>query len=197
MTKSQTETPFIEQQKKAAYRTIEAPVTYELVQRDNDSHAREYSRVSSKPSHYTIAGPPQSHPYIEDPIPRSEPSHHSSRSVTRSHVEEVTSSPTVTKISVDSRNPRASHTSSHVKSARQSDFTPVTEVRSAKDVPLPHSRVTSFATEEESNGGKRSVSTMESVRQGTTRRSGESGRSKHYSGRSVGRGKDHEHSDHR
>ena len=198
MTKSQTETPLNEQQKKVAYRTIEAPVTYQLVQPDNDSHAREYFRVSSKPSHYAVAAPPPSDPYIEDPIPRSEPSHHSSRAVTRSNVEGVTSSPTVTKISViDSGNSRASYASSHVKTARQSDFIPVTEVRSAKDVPLPHSRVTSLATEgkEESKAGKSSVSPKESVSQVSTRRSGESGRSKHYSGRNVGRGKDHEHRD--
>ncbi len=195
MTKSQTETPLIEQQKKVAYRTIEAPVTYQLVH--DDSHVRKYSRVSSKPSHYAVAAPPPD-PYIEDPIPRSEPSHHSSRAVTRSHVEGVTSSPTVTKISVvDSGSSRASHASSHVKTARQSDFIPVTEVRSAKDVPLPPSRVTSLATEgkEESKAGKSSVSPKESVSQVSTRRSGESGRSKHYSGRNVGRGKDHEHRD--
>lgn len=199
MTKSQTEAPLVEQQKKVAYRTVEAPVIYELVQPDNDSHVREYSRVSSKSSHHAIAAPPLPHPYIENSTPRSEHSHHSSRSVTRSHVDSVTSPPNVTKISIlDSENSRASHTSSYGKTARQSDYIPITEVRSAKDVPLPHSRVTGSVTEErqESRAGKCSLSPRESVSQVSTRRSGASVRSKHYGGPSFGCGKDHEHGDH-
>ena len=198
MTKSQTEAPLVEQQKKVTYRTIEAPVTYELVQPDNDSHVREYSRANSKSSHHAVAAPPLPHSYIENSIPRSEHSHHSSRSVTRSHVDSVTSPPNVAKISeLDSEILRTSHASSHGKTARQSDYIPITEVRSAKDVPLPHSCVTGLVTEEtqESRAGKSSLSPKESVSQVSTRRSGESARSKHYGRRSFRGGRDHEHGD--
>ena len=199
MTKSQPEAPLVEQQKKVTYRTIEAPVTYELVQPDNDSHVREYSRANIKSSHHAVAAPPLPHSYIENLIPRSEHSHHSSRSVTRSHVDSVTSPPNVTKISeLDSEILRDSHASSYGKTARQSDYIPITEVRSAKDVPLPHSRVTGLVTEEtqERRAGKSSLSPKESVSQVSTRRSGESVRSKHYGRRSFRGWKDHEHGDH-
>lgn len=195
MTKAQTETPPVEQQKRVAYRTIEAPVTYELIQPDNDGHVREYFPANSKSSHHAIAAaPPLPRPYIDDLNPQSEHPHHASRSFTRSHVEDVTSPPHVTKISVaDSGHSRASHTS-YGKTARQSDLIPITEVSSAKDVPLPQSHVTSMATEERKNrkAGKSSVCPKESVSQASTRRSGESGRSKHYGSRNPGSRKDHE-----
>ena len=195
MTKS-TENPHVEQQNRVAYRTTEAPITYELVQADNDSHVREYPQANSKSSHRAIAAPPLPRPYIDDLIPRSEQSHHSSRSAIRSHVEDVTSAPTVTKNSVaDSGNPKTSHASSHGKTVRQSDLMLVTEVRSATEVPLLHSRVTSSATEKkvETKAGKSSISPKDSVSQVSTRRSGESGRSKNHGSRNSGSGKDREH----
>lgn len=195
MTKS-TETPNVEQQKRVAYRSIEAPVTYELIQADNNSHVRECSQANSKSSYRTIAAPPLPRPHINDLIPQSEHSHHSPRSIVRSPVEDVTSARNVAKISVaDSGNSKSSHASSYGRTARQSDLMPITEVRSAKDIPLPHSRVTSLATEEreETKTGKSSVSPKDNVSQVSTRRSGESGRSKKYGGRNIGSGKDHEH----
>lgn len=195
MTKS-TENPRVEQQNRVAYRTTEAPITYELVQADNNSHVREYSQANIKSNYRAIAAPPMPRPYTDDLIPRSEQSHHSSRSIIRSHVEDVTSAPTITKNSVaDSGNSKTSHASSHGKTARQSDLMPVTEVRSAKDVPLPHSRVTSLATEEkaEAKASKSSVSPNDSVSQVSTRRSGESGRSKNHGSRNSESGKDREH----
>lgn len=178
MTKSQTETPLVEQQKRVTYRTIKAPVTYELIQPDTGNYVRESSRAKEKVSRHAIAAPPLSRPDIDDLIPRSEYSHHPSRSTTRSHVESANSPPNITKISVaESGNARASHESFHAKTARQSDFIPSTEVRSAEDVPLPHSRVTSLATEEirKSKAGKSSVSPKEIISQVSTRRSGKVG----------------------
>lgn len=183
MTKSQTETYAVEHQKRVAYRTIEAPVTYELLQPDNDTLEREPSRVNRNASNHAIAIPGLPHPCTDDLIARSEHSHHASTSIAQKYIESVTNAPNVTKISVaDSGKSRASHASSPGKTARQSDFIPVTEVRSAKDVPLPPSRVTSLATEkrEGSKAGKSSVCPKESVSQVSTRRSGGSGRSKHY-----------------
>ena len=183
MTKSQTEQSHVEQLK--TYTSTEAPVTYELVQRDGVSQARYRSRAYSKPSVHTMATQPLPHPHIDDLIPRSEHSHHSSRSIPQSRLEErVTNPPHVTKISViDTQKSRASHTSSHAKTARQSDFIPIAEVRSAKDVPLPDSRVTSLAAEEREDGtaDRSSVSPKESVSQISTKRSGKNGRSKHQS----------------
>ena len=193
MTKSQSETPPVEQQKRVTYRTIDAPATYELVQSGNSSHVREYFRTNSKSSHRAIAAPPPSRPYVDDPNPQSEYSRYAPGSGTRSFVEDVTSPPNVTKISVtDSEHSRAPHTSLYGKTARQSDLT-------AKDVPLPHSRVTSMATEEREKGkeGKSSVSPKESVSQVSIRWSGENGRSKHHGGRDPGRGRDDERGDHR
>lgn len=196
MTKSQIETLRVEQQKRITTRTIEAPVTYDPIQADKDSHVREFSRASSKSFHHAIAASPLPRSYIDDLLSQSERSHHFSRSATRSHVEGVTSPPSFTKISVaDSGNSKASHASSHGKTARWSNLIPITEVRSAKDVPLPYSRVTSLASEEreESKAGNCLKSPKESVSQMTTRRLGESGRSKHCGGRDLGSGSDHEH----
>ena len=202
MTKSQTENSHVEQPNRAAHRTIEAPVTYELVQRDNGSHVRNYSRANSKPIHQEIGRPPLPRPHVDDLIPRSNHSHHASHShsVTRGHVEGVTCAPYVTKITVtDFGNSRASHASFPDKAARQPDSIPITEARSAKDVPLPHSRVTSLVTEkrEDSKAGKSSVSPKESVSQASTRRSGKSNRSKHHSSHHLGSEKDREDGDHR
>ena len=196
MTKS-TETPLVEQQKRFGYRTIEAPVTYELVQSDTDSHVRESSRAKETFSRHAIAAPPPSRPCVDDLIPRSEHSHHPSRSFTRSHVEGVDSPQNHTKISAaDSGNARTLLESCH---AGRSDFISNTEVRSAKDVPLPHSHVTSLATEkrEKSKAGKNSLSPKESVSQVSTRRSGESKGSTRLSGHTHGGGVYREHRDHR
>ena len=198
MTKSQTEASQVEQQTRVACRPIEAPVAYELVQ--TDSHIREYSGVNSRFSHHATAAPQLPYSHTDDLNPQSKHSPHVSRSITRSHVERVASPVNATKISVaDSGNLRASHTSSHGKTARQSDFVPVTEMRSAKDMPLPYSRVTSLATEEaeESKAGKSLVFPKESLSQVSTRRRGESGRSKHYGGRNLRSEKDHEQGNYR
>lgn len=187
MTKSQTETHLVEHQKRVAYRTVEAPVTYELVQPDNDSLERESSRLNRKSSHHAIAIPGLPRPCTDDLVARSEHSHHVSNSIAQKYIEGVTNAPNVTKLSVaDSEKSRASHASSSGKTARQSDFIPVTEAGSAKDVPLPPSRVTSLATErrEGSKAGKSSVSPKESASRVSTRRSGGSRRSKHHGGHS-------------
>lgn len=137
---------------------------------------RTYPRDNSKSSHHVIAAPPLTCPYIEDLIPQSDHTHYFSRLVTRSHVEGVTSPPNVTKTSVaDSESSRDSQASSHGKTARRSDFIPITKIRSVKDVPLPYSRLTTSATDEreESKAGKSSVSPKQSVSQVSTRRLGE------------------------
>lgn len=191
-----TENPHVVQQKRVAYRTIEAPFTFELIDSDNDNHVRRFSQANSKYSHSVIAAPPLPHPYIDDLISRSEHSHHSSRSIIRNHIEDVTSAPNVTKISVaGSGSFRTSHASSHGKIAQQSDLIPITEVIPAKKVPLPHNHVTSLAIEEreESKADKSLVFPKNSLSQGSTRRLGESGRPKHYGGRKLGNGKDRDH----
>ena len=182
MTKSQSENPLVEQPRTVTYRTTEAPVTYELVKPETDVHIREYSGSKTKSSHYAIAAQHLPRPRIDDLIPRSQHSHHSSRSATRSHVEGVINPPNVTKISVAAlEDSRISHASAYGKTARQSDLTRISEARSAKDIPLPHSRVTSLATGEREEGkeGRSSVHSKESVSQVSTRRSGENGRSRH------------------
>ncbi len=200
MTKSQTEKSHVEQPERISHKTIEAPISYELVQRDNKSHVRDYPRASSKSSHYAIATQPLPHSQIDNMIPQSEYSHHPSRSVTRSHIEGLANPPYVTKISIaSSENSRPSHTSFHERTARQSDLIPITEAKSARDVPLPESRVTSLATEERegSRADKSTVSPKESVSQAGTRRSGRSRRSNRHSTHSGGTGKDHESEGHR
>ena len=196
MTRSQTEANHVEHQKRVAYRIIDSPVTYDPVQPDNGTHAREYLPSNSKSSHQVIAAPPLTRPYVDGMIPQSDHSHHSSPPLPRSHAEVTTFPPTPTKISVaDTGNSRALHASSRGKTARQSDSIPITEVRSAKDVPLPYSHVTSSTTEkrEESKTGKCSVSPKESISQVSTRRTGDHARSKNYSGRSLGSRKGHQH----
>ena len=185
MTKAQTEDSQVEPPNRVARRIIEAPVTYELVQQDNESHVRGYTLANSKAPNPAIAPPPLPRPNVDELIPRSEHSHHPSRSVTQYHVENMACPPYVTKISVaESGKLRALQASSHARSARQSELIPITEVRSAKDVPLPPSRVTSLVTAggEDNKEGRISVSPKESVSQVSTRRSGKSSRSKHHSG---------------
>lgn len=182
MTKSQTESAHVERPKRTTQRVIEAPITYNLVQREDVDYVREHSWASSKPRHHAIATPPLRRSHADDLIPRSEHSHHTSHTLPRSHVKVATNPPHVTKILVaDSRHSRAPHASSHEKTARQSDFIPTAEVRSAKDIPLPHSRVTSLATKgrEDNRVSQSSVSPKESVSQLSTRRSGGSRRSNH------------------
>ena len=184
MTRSQTEANHAEHPKRVAYRIIDPPVTYESVQPDN----------SSKSSHQVIAAPPLTRPYVDGMIPQSDHSHHSSLSLPRSHAEGATLPPTHTKISVvDPGNSRPSHASSRGKTARQSDSIPITEVRSAKDIPLPNSHVTYSITEkrEEIKTGKCSVSPKESISQVSTRRSGDHASPKDYSGLSLGTRKGH------
>lgn len=200
MTKSQIENSHVEQPYRVPHRVIEAPVTYELVQRHNESHVRESPQVNDKSTPQPVGPPPLPCPRVGNLIARSEHSQHSSHPITQGHVEEVTGAPYVTKITVaDSGNSRASHASYPDKTARQSDVIPITEARSAKDVPLPYSRVTSLVIErkEDRKVGKSSVSPKESVSQVSTRRSGRSGRSKHHSSHHSGSGKDHEDGDHR
>ena len=177
MTKGQTEQSYVEQPK--TYRTIEAPITYELVQRDNERQTGCLSRTYSKPSNHKFATQPLPQPLVDDLISRPEHPHPSSRSIPHSQEERLTSPPHhVTNISViDSHKSRPSHaSSSQAKTARQSDFIPITEVRSAKDVhSLPDGRVTSLVAEEREEDGKvdkSSVSPKESVSQVSTKRSG-------------------------
>ena len=184
ITKAQTEDSHAEPPNKVTHRVIEAPVTYELVQRDSQSHAHRYTLAESKPSNQTTAPQPLARPHVDDLIPRSEHLHPSSHSVTQCYVENMICPPYATKISVaDSGKSRASDASFHAKTARQSELIPITEVRSAKDVPLPPSRVTSLVTArgKDTKVGRSSVSPKESVSQVSTRRSGKSSRSKHHS----------------
>ena len=199
MTKSQTDKSHVERPKRTAQRVIEAPITYELVQRENVNYVHEHSWASSKPSHHAIATPaPLTRSRADDLIPRSEHPNHSSHTFPRSHVEVATNPPHITKITVaGSGHLRASHASSHKNTARQSDLIPITEVRSAKDLPLPHSRVTSLATDgrEDNRASQSSVSPKESVSQLSTRRSGGSGREG--SGRSNHGRKNHDEGGHK
>lgn len=199
MTKSQTENSHVEQPSRVAHRIIKAPVTYERVQPVNDSHLHEYFRANSKPTNQAVASPPLPRPHVDDLISRSEHSHPSSHSVTRSHVEGLTCLPYVTRVSVaDSGKSRALRASLHEKTAGQSNSISLTEAKSAKDVPLPQSRLTSLVTEEETDSKvrKSSVSPKESVSQARTKWSGRSSGSKHSSHHS-GSGKDHEHGNHK
>ena len=187
MTKGQAEPSHVEQPK--TYTTIEAPITYEIVQqRDSERQAGYHSRAYSKPTrHPIVATQPLPHPHTDElRIPRPEHPHPSSRLIPPPpHV--------TTKISIidsHSQKSQPSHASSsyYPKTApRQSDFAPILEVRSAKDVPLPpDSRVAmSLAAEEEreKDGGKAdksSVGPKESVSQisGTKKGSGRSRRSR-------------------
>ena len=186
MTRSQTEANHAEHPKRVAYKIIDSPVTYESVQPDH----------GSKLSHQVIAAPRLTRPYVDGMIPESDNSLHSSPPLPRSHAEGATLPPTHTKISVvDPGNSRPSQASSRGKTARQSGSIPITEVRSAKDVPLPYSHVTSSIIEkrEESKTGICSVSPKESISQVSTRRSGDHARSKDYSGHSLGSRKGHQH----
>lgn len=186
MTRSQTEANHAEHPKRVAYKIIDSPATYESVEPD---HGR-------KPSHQVIAAPSLMRPYVDGMIPQSDHSHHSCLPLPRSHAEGATFPPTHTKISVvDPGNSRPLHASSRGKTARQSDSIPITEVRSAKEIPLPYSHVTSSTTEkrEESKTGKCSVSPKESISQVSTRRSGDHARSKDYSGHNFGSSKGHHH----
>ena len=200
MTKAQTKDFHAEPPHRLTQRVIEAPVTYELVQRDFQSHARGYTLAESKALNQTIAPQPLARPHAGDLSPRSEHTHHSPHTVTQYRVENVISSPYATKISVaDSGKSRASDGSFHAKTARQSELIPINEARSAKDVPLPPSRVTSLVTarEKDEKAGRSSVSPKESVSQMSTRRSGKSSRSKHDSNHDSRHGKDHRDGDSR
>ena len=200
MTKAQTEDFHPEPPNRVTQRVIEAPVTYELVQRDSRSHARGYTLAESKPLNRTTAPQLLARPHVDDLIPRSERSHHSPNTVTQCHVENMTCPPYATKISVaDSGKSRASDASFHVKTARQSELIPIPEVRSAKDVPLPPSRVTSLVTArgKDKKAGRSSVSPKESVSQVSMRGSRKSSRSKHGSNHDSRHGKDHKDGDSR
>lgn len=200
MTKAQIEEFHAEPPNTVTHRVIEAPVTYELKQRDSQSHARGYPLAECKPLSQAIASQPLARPHVDDQIPRLEHSHHCPHSVTQCHVENMTCPPYATKISMaDSGKWRVSDASFHAKTARQSELIPVTEVRSAKDVPLPPSRTTSLVTarEKDTKAGRSSVSPKESVSQVSTRRSGKSNRSKHDSDHDARRGKDHKDGDSR
>ena len=197
MTKAHTENRYIEPPSRIVHRTIEAPVTYELVQRDNKSYACEYSGANSKHTYQAIAPPPLPPPHADDLMPRSEHLHHSSNSITRYQVEGATCSPYVTKIKVsDSGKSKTTQSSFQEKTARQSDLIPITEARSAKDVPIPGSHVTSLVMDgrEDSKLGQSSVLPKESISQVSTRRSGKSSRRKHHSSHDSRSGKDHDHS---
>lgn len=200
MTKSQTEDSHAKQPTRVGQKILEAPVTYELVQREDENYVREQSRANSQPNHHAIVAPPLPRSHVDGLTPVSNQSHPSTRMVIRNHVEGVTSPQYVTKISIaDHGKSRASLATLHDKTTRQSDFKPITDTRSAKDVPLPCSPVTSLAKEgrEDSKAGKSSVLPKESVSQFSTRRSEESKRSKHSSSHYSGSGKDHEDWGHR
>ena len=182
MTKSQTEISHVEQPKKVTHKIIEAPATYELLPRDSESNVHGHSGVIYKPSHHTIAAQPR--PHTDDLIPRSEHSQHTARPNARNGVESVTNAPHIFKTLVaGTKNSRVSHTTSHGRTARQSDFISITEARSAKDVPFPDSHVTSLVKEarEHSKADENSISPNESVSQVSTRRSGGVARSNHHS----------------
>ena len=199
MTKSQTKTPLVERHKEIAYRTIDAPVTYELVPSNTHGHVHESSRAKERLSRHAITSPQPSRLYVDDLSSPSGHSHHPSHLITRSHAEGVTCPPNLTNISAaDSGNARSSLDSCHAKTAPRLDTMSSTEARSARDVPLPHSRMTSLATEksENSKAGKSSLYPRESVSQVSTRRSRQSGGSKHSGGHTLGSGKHREQRGH-
>ena len=200
MTKAQTEDSHAELPNRVTHRIIEAPVTYELAQRDSRSHARGYTLAESKPLNQQMAPQPLALPHVDDLIPRSEHSHPPPHSVTHCRVENATCPPYTTKVSVaDLGKSRGSGASFHATTARQSELKPITEARSAKDVPLPPSRLTSLATArgKDRKAGSSSISPKESVSQVSSRRSGKSNRSKHDSIHDSRHGKDHKDGDSR
>ena len=190
----------VEQPKRVSHRIIETPVTYEIVRQHNENDVRDHSRVNSKPSHHAIASQLLLPPHIDEVTSLSERSHRSYRLVDQSHVETVANPSNITKVSAaEFRESRVSHAPSREKIAGQSDVITITEARSAKDVPLPESRVTSLVTEGRviDKADKCSVSPNESVSQASTRRSGRRDRSYYISNQDGGSRKDQDHGGHR
>lgn len=180
-------------QRKITYRTIEAPAAQDLVRQDvfarNSSLPNSNSVVRTTP----IDSSPRSR--VNTLPPSSEHSRRSSPTVVRSaDAGPVIQTNNGTRISVvEPQGSRASHTSSSSKTVRKADLSPqpptVITVKSAKDIPLPASMV-STREKEELKIDDRSVHPHDSVSQVSSRRDG---KSKHHAGSKAGSDRDHGH----
>lgn len=180
-------------QRKITYRTIEAPAAQDLVRQDvfarNSSLPNSNSVVRTTP----IDSSPRSR--VNTLPPSSEHSRRSSPTVVRSaDAGPVIQTNNGTRISVvEPQGSRASHTSSSSKTVRKADLSPqpptVITVKSAKDIPLPASMV-STREKEELKIDDRSVHPHDSVSQVSSRRDG---KSKHHGGSKAGSDRDHGH----
>ena len=180
-------------QRKITYRTIEAPAAQDLVRQDvlacNGSLPNSNSVVRTIP----VGSAPRSR--VNTLPPSSEHSRRSSPTVVRSaDAGPVIQTNSGTRISVvEPQGSRASHTSSSSKTVRKADLSPqpptVITVKSAKDIPLPASMV-STREREELKLDDRSVHPHDSVSQVSSRRDG---KSKHHGGSKAGSDRDHGH----
>lgn len=185
-------------QDKIVYRTIDAPVKHDAGQTKStiqipilDAHSSHPSSADGKSGARTLAiGPPQ--PKAETLSPSAAYSRHSNRSDARSQREVSKTGPI---LMVDNDQDSRSRASSSKKTIRLADVAPsapATEIRIARDVPLPaysqasrYSRATS-TTNKAKGAPTQSVESLltsvvpnDSVSQASTRRSRDGGRSKH------------------
>lgn len=193
MTKGDSEShqqPHIE--RKITYRTIEAPAAQDLVRQD--ALVRNGSLPNSNSVVRTIPIDSSPRTRVNTLPPSSEHSRRSSPTVVRSaDAGPVIQTKNGTRISIGApQGSRASLTSSSSKTIRQADLSPkqptVITVKSAKDIPLPASMVSS-RERDEPKLDDRSVHPNDSVSQVSTRRDG---KSKHHGGGSKsGSERDH------
>ena len=173
-------------QRKITYRTIEAPVAQDLVRQDV---------LASNAVIRTIPIDSSPRSRVNTLPPSSEHSRRSSPTVVRSaDAGPVIQTNNGTRISVvEPQGSRVSHTSSSSKTVRKADLSPqpptVITVKSAKDIPLPASMV-STREREELKIDDRSVHPHDSVSQVSSRRDG---KSRHHGGSKAGSDRDHGH----
>ncbi len=172
-----------EPQKIITYRTIEAPPAQGYSPFNRTPEFKTYSKrgnvvnsgSGSRP--IPIKAPLRTH--NETTIPRSEYSHDS-----RNGDEAVLSNGS-RRLAAEPRPSRTSQVSSSQRTVRQADLIPLppsapaTEVRSARNVPLPYSVATSRASRDKERAEK-VVSPHDSISQVSTKRSKASGKSKHH-----------------
>ena len=179
-------------QRKITYRTIEAPAAQNLVRQD--ALVRNGSLPNSNSIIRTIPIDSSPRTRVNTLPATSEHSRRSYPTVVRSaDAGPVIQTTNGTRISIGQpKDSRTSHISSSSKTIRQADLAPkqptVITVKSAKDIPLPASMV-STREREEPNLDDRSVHPNDSVSQVSTRRDG---KSKHrHGGSKAGSEKDH------
>ena len=180
-------------QRTITYRTIEAPAGQDLVRQDVLARNGSLPNSNSVARALPIDSSPRSR--VNTLPPSSEHSRRSSPTVVRSaDAGPVIQTNNGTRISVvEPQGSRVSHTSSSSKTVRKADLSPqpptVITVKSAKDIPLPASMV-STREREELKIDDRSVHPHDSVSQVSSRRDG---KSKHHGGSRAGSDKDHGH----